>query len=111
MQKYKKESIYIIFSSIFFGSFIIFGVVYKAFAPTGVRGIVGGVQAKVAVKREIWKAYGWGLQIPDKGVEPFLSADSKSAGTPNGLELYLPPSGLAFSFQFVKNTTRMYNKH
>ena len=89
-----------------------------ASAPSGregnsrdVRGMAGGVQAKVAVKREIWKAYGWGLQIPDKGVEPFLSADSKSAGTPNGLELYLPPSGLAFSFQFVKNITRIYNKH
>ena len=30
-----KESIYIIFSPIFFGLFIIFGVVYKAFALSG----------------------------------------------------------------------------
>lgn len=29
-----KESIYIIFSPIFFGLFIIFGAPYKAFAPT-----------------------------------------------------------------------------
>ena len=29
------ESIYIIFSPIFFGLFIIFGAPYKAFAPTG----------------------------------------------------------------------------
>ena len=33
----------------------------------------------------IWKAYGCGFQIRIKVVEPFLSADCKSAGTPNGL--------------------------
>ena len=38
--------------------------------------------------------YGWGLQIPDKEVEPFLSADCKSAGTPSGLALLITPSGL-----------------
>lgn len=41
------------------------------------------------------KTYGWGLQIPNKEVEPFLSADCKSAGTPSGLALLITPNGLA----------------
>lgn len=36
-----KESIYIIFSPIFFGLYIIFRAPYKAFAPSGREGIAG----------------------------------------------------------------------
>lgn len=66
------------------------------------RGIVGGVQAKAAVKREIWKAYGWGLQIPDKGVEPFLSADSNPQERLTDLSSTFRLADLRFPFDLLK---------
>ena len=54
--------------------------------------------------------YGWGLQIPDKEVEPFLSADCKSAGTPSGLALLITPNGLAPHKVNIKHISRLSHK-